>query len=159
MRPHRARMTVVLSATMLAMLCGLGIPLLTQRIVDGPIQNKETGPLPWLILGVLVLGLGEAALFYIRRKIVARPAAEVEARMRFDLYQHLQRLPVAFHDRWQSGQLLSRAVDDLTTLRRFVAFAIDLPDRQQRGRAGRAGHHRGALAVARWSCRWRAHCR
>src|SRR5215203_314305 len=75
-RPHRARMTVVLSATMLAMLCGLGIPLLTQRIVDGPIQNKQTGPLPWLILGVLVLGLGEAALFYLRRKIVARPAAE-----------------------------------------------------------------------------------
>ncbi|MCR3747657.1 ATP-binding cassette, subfamily B [Lentzea californiensis] len=123
-RPHRARMTVVLSATMLAMLCGLGIPLLTQRIVDGPIQNKQTGPLPWLIAGVLVLGIGEAVLFYVRRKIVARPAAEVEARMRFDLYKHLQRLPVSFHDRWQSGQLLSRATNDLTTVRRFVAFAI-----------------------------------
>lgn len=123
-RPHRARMAVVLSATMLAMLCGLGIPLLTQRIVDGPIQNKQTELLPWLILGVLVLGLSEAGLFYIRRKIVARPAAEVEARMRLDLYQRLQRLPVAFHDKWQSGQLLSRATNDLTTVRRFVAFAI-----------------------------------
>ncbi|WP_313887785.1 ABC transporter ATP-binding protein [Lentzea alba] len=123
-RPHRARMAVVLSATMLAMLCGLGIPLLTQRIVDGSIQNKQTDLLPWLILGVLVLGLSEAGLFYIRRKIVARPAAEVEARMRLDLYQRLQRLPVAFHDKWQSGQLLSRATNDLTTVRRFVAFAV-----------------------------------
>ncbi|ANZ36582.1 ABC transporter [Lentzea guizhouensis] len=123
-RPHRARMSVVLSATMLAMLCGLGIPLLTQRIVDGPIQNKETAVLPWLILGVLALGLGEAGLFYVRRKLAARPAAEVEASMRADLYQHLQRLQVSFHDRWQSGQLLSRATNDLSTIRRFVAFAI-----------------------------------
>ncbi|MEU7475386.1 ABC transporter ATP-binding protein [Lentzea sp. NPDC042327] len=123
-RPYRARMTVVLTATMLAMLCGLGIPLLTQRIVDGPIQNKETAVLPWLILGVLVLGLGEAGLFYVRRKLAARPAAEVEAAMRADLYRHLQRLQVSFHDRWQSGQLLSRATNDLSTIRRFVAFAI-----------------------------------
>ncbi|KJK42488.1 ABC transporter [Lentzea aerocolonigenes] len=123
-RPHRARMAVVLSATMLAMLCGLGIPLLTQRIVDGPIQHKETAALPWLIIGVLVLGIGEAVLFYIRRKVVARPAAQVEARMRLDLYQRLQRLPVAFHDRWQSGQLLSRGTNDLTTVRRFVAFGM-----------------------------------
>lgn len=123
-RPHRARMAVVVSATMLAMLCGLGIPLLTQRIVDGPIQNKQTELLPWLILGVLVLGISEATLFYVRRKVVARPAAEVEARMRFDLYQHLQRLQVSFHDRWQSGQLLSRGTNDLTTVRRFVAFAV-----------------------------------
>ncbi len=42
--------------------------------------------------------------------------------MRDDLYEHLQRLPVAFHDRWQGGQLLSRAVSDLTTIRLFVAF-------------------------------------
>nr|WP_157527896.1 ABC transporter ATP-binding protein [Nocardia sp. NRRL S-836] len=117
-------MTVVLSATMLAMLCGLGIPLLTQRIVDGPIQNKETAVLPWLILGVLLLGFGEAGLFYVRRKLAARPAAEVEAGMRADLYRHLQRLQVSFHDRWQSGQLLSRATNDLSTIRRFVAFAI-----------------------------------
>ncbi|WP_245744348.1 ABC transporter ATP-binding protein [Lentzea fradiae] len=123
-RPHRARMAVVLAATMLAMLCGLGIPLLTQRIVDGPIQNGDTATLWWLVLGVLVLGLAEAGLFYVRRKVVARPAAQVEARMRFDLYQRLQRLPVSFHDRWQSGQLLSRATNDLTTVRRFVAFAI-----------------------------------
>src|ERR1700716_806400 len=40
-----------------------------------------------------------------------------------DLYRPLQRLPIAFHDGWQSGQLLSRAVSDLSTLRRFIAFA------------------------------------
>jgi ATP-binding cassette subfamily B protein len=53
----------------------------------------------------------------------ARPTTEIEKRMRADLYHHLQQLPVAFHDRWQSGQLLSRAISDLSTIRRFVAFS------------------------------------
>ena len=43
--------------------------------------------------------------------------------MRADLYAHLQRLPVAFHDRWASGQLLSRATSDLTTIRWFLMFS------------------------------------
>ena len=44
--------------------------------------------------------------------------------MRADLYRHLQRLPVAFHDRWQSGQLLSRAISDLSRSAAFVAFSV-----------------------------------
>ncbi len=42
--------------------------------------------------------------------------------MRNDLYEHLQRLEVGFHDRWQSGQLLSRASSDLSLVRRFASF-------------------------------------
>ena len=44
--------------------------------------------------------------------------------MRDDLYDRLQRLPVAFHDRWPAGQLMSRAVSDLSTIRRFLAFGL-----------------------------------
>ena len=44
--------------------------------------------------------------------------------MRAALYERLQQLPVAFHDRWPAGQLLSRAVSDLSTIRRFLVFGI-----------------------------------
>lgn len=44
--------------------------------------------------------------------------------MRADLYRHLQRLPVAFHDRWASGQLLSRGTTDLMLVRQFLAFPL-----------------------------------
>ena len=37
---------------------------------------------------------------------------------------HLQRLPIAFHDSWQTGQLLSRATTDLSTIRRFLSFGL-----------------------------------
>jgi ATP-binding cassette subfamily B protein len=48
----------------------------------------------------------------------------METAIRGDLYRRLQRLPVSFHDRWQSGQLLSRAVTDLGVIRRFIGFGL-----------------------------------
>ncbi|HEY3895001.1 MAG TPA: ABC transporter ATP-binding protein [Pseudonocardiaceae bacterium] len=122
-RPVRGRLLGSGVAALGAMLAGLGIPLLIQRIVDGPVAHRDRPALVLLSLGVLALGVAEAGLIYLRRALVAGPTAEIEKRMRADLYHHLQRLPVAFHDRWQSGQLLSRGISDLNTIRRFVAFS------------------------------------
>ncbi|HEX3589236.1 MAG TPA: ABC transporter ATP-binding protein [Pseudonocardiaceae bacterium] len=123
-RPVRKQLIGAAAATMLAMVCGLVIPLVMQRILDGPVATHRLSELPVLIGIVVGLGVLEAASFFVRRRMVARPTTQIEARMRADLYRHLQRLPIAFHDQWQSGQLLSRAVSDLSTLRRFFAFAL-----------------------------------
>lgn len=120
----RGRMIASGVAVLVSMICGLTIPLVLQRILDGPVAHKDTGPLPWLVTLVALLGCIEALLFFTRRKLIIGPATQVEARMRADLYRHLQRLPISFHDGWQSGQLLSRAVTDLSTLRRFIAFGV-----------------------------------
>ena len=122
-RPHRAALIGSGVAALTATLAGLAIPLVTRAIVDGPVARGELGTLPWLVLGVLAFGAIEAGLILLRRLLVAGAANQVEATMRADLYAHLQRLPVAFHDRWASGQLLSRAISDLTTIRWFVMFS------------------------------------
>jgi ATP-binding cassette subfamily B protein len=122
-RPHRAALLGSGAAALAATLAGLAIPLVTRAIVDGPIARGDLSALPSLVLGVLAFGLVEAGLIFLRRMLVAGPSNQVEATMRSDLYAHLQRLPVAFHDRWASGQLLSRATSDLTTIRWFVAFS------------------------------------
>ncbi|MFC0438557.1 ABC transporter ATP-binding protein [Kutzneria buriramensis] len=122
-RPVRFDLYASLAAALVAMLAGLAIPLVIQQIIDGPVAHHELWKLPWLVTLVLVLGVIEAGLFYLRRRLNVRPSTTVEMRLREDVYHHLQRLPVAFHDRWQTGQLLSRAVNDLSTLRRFIAFA------------------------------------
>ncbi|MFI0909407.1 ABC transporter ATP-binding protein [Streptomyces abikoensis] len=123
LRPVWLPVTGAAGATFGALLCGLGIPLVVQRVIDGPLGSGDFGRLPWLIALVAVLGTAEAGLLWARRKLIARPTALVESRMRADLFAHLLRLPVAFHDRWQSGQLMSRAVNDLVTLRKYLAFA------------------------------------
>jgi ATP-binding cassette subfamily B protein len=71
----------------------------------------------------LLLGVIETGLFFARRRAMAVAALGVETDLRRDLFAHLQRLPVAFHDRWPSGQLLSRLTTDLSTLRRFIGLA------------------------------------
>jgi ATP-binding cassette subfamily B protein len=122
-RPHRWALLGGGGAALAGTLAGLTIPLVTRAIVDGPIARGELGALPWLVLGVLALGTLEAVLMFLRRRLVARPSTGIEAAMRADLFAHLQRLPVAFHDAWPSGQLLSRATADLNTVRWFVAFS------------------------------------
>ncbi|MFF8017340.1 ABC transporter transmembrane domain-containing protein [Streptomyces sp. NPDC007929] len=123
-RPVRARLSGAAGVAILASCVGLVIPLVLKWMVDGPIAHRDPAGV-WLgALCLLLLGFTEALLFGLRRWLVARPLSHVEASMRAALYRHLQRLPVAFHDRWASGQLLSRATTDLMLLRQFLAFPL-----------------------------------
>ncbi|MER5561561.1 ABC transporter ATP-binding protein [Streptomyces sp. NPDC002506] len=123
-RPIRTRLFSAAFVAIVASCLGLVIPLVLKWIVDGPVADRDPGGV-WLgALYLLLLGLAEAALFGYRRWLVARPLASVEAEMRADLYRHVQRLPVSFHDRWASGQLLSRGTTDLMLLRMFLAFPL-----------------------------------
>ncbi len=123
-RPALPALVASTVSAMAAMLCGLLFPLVIQRIIDGPIADGDLAGL-WPLAGALLgLGFFEAALFWVRRMLASRPTMRVEATMRAAMYDHLQRLPVAFHDRWPAGQLMSRAVSDLTTIRRFLAFGL-----------------------------------
>ncbi|EGX59000.1 ABC transporter ATP-binding protein [Streptomyces zinciresistens K42] len=123
-RPVRARMVCAAAVAVVASCLALVIPLVLKWMVDGPVADRDPAGV-WLgALYLLLLGIVEALLFGLRRWLVARPLAGVEASMRAALYARLQRLPVAFHDRWASGQLLSRATTDLMLLRMFLAFPL-----------------------------------
>ncbi|MFI6686955.1 ABC transporter ATP-binding protein [Streptomyces sp. NPDC050485] len=123
-RPVRTRLFSAAFVAIVASCLGLVIPLVLKWIVDGPVAQHDPGGV-WLgALYLLLLGVAEAVLFGFRRWLVARPLAAVEAAMRADLYRHVQRLPVAFHDRWASGQLLSRGTTDLMLLRMFLSFPL-----------------------------------
>ena len=122
--PVRTRMAGAALVAIVASCLGLVFPLVLKWMVDGPVKDRDTGGI-WLgALWLLLLGLAEAGLFGFRRWLVARPLAGVEAAMRADLYRHVQRLPVAFHDRWPSGQLLSRGTTDLMLVRMFLTFPL-----------------------------------
>ncbi|WP_406332966.1 ABC transporter ATP-binding protein [Streptomyces sp. NBC_00203] len=123
-RPVRVRLFGAALVAVVASCTGLVFPLVLKWMVDGPVAGHDPAGV-WLgALYLLLLGLAEAGLFGLRRWLVARPLAGVEAAMRADLYRHLQRLPVAFHDRWASGQLLSRGTTDLMLVRMFLAFPL-----------------------------------
>ena len=117
-------MVLLLLAAAAATAASMAVPLVIRRVVDGPIARRDADGL--LLLGglALVLGVTEAGLTFIRRWVQSSTALDIEARIRNDLYAHLQRLPLAFHERWQSGQLLSRVTSDLAVIRRFLSFGL-----------------------------------
>ncbi|MFJ5550609.1 ABC transporter ATP-binding protein [Streptomyces sp. NPDC093225] len=123
-RPVRVRWLTAVFVAIAASCVGLVIPLVLKWIVDGPVAAGDTAGVVWGAVWLVLLGLAEAALFGYRRWLVARPLSRVEADLRGELYAHLQRVPVAFHDRWASGQLLSRGTTDLMMVRQFLAFPL-----------------------------------
>ncbi|SMY00425.1 MULTISPECIES: ABC transporter ATP-binding protein [unclassified Brevibacterium] len=115
---------VVLALTLLANGIQLIIPLITGHIIDGPIAHRDLSGL-WLpVFGVLVIGIAEAVALWARRLLIAPVVAQWEITWRSRLFDRLQYTSVAIHDSWESGQLLSRAINDLSQLRRFFAFGI-----------------------------------
>jgi ATP-binding cassette, subfamily B, bacterial len=122
-RPYRGLIALTFIGALLASLAQLTIPLVTAAIVDGPLADGDRGALVPLLSLALLFGIAEAALFYLRRWAANKSCLRLERDLRDTLYARLQRLPVSFHDRWASGQLLSRAFSDLSTIRRFFGFA------------------------------------
>jgi len=124
LRPYRYRLAFFLLAAILSTGTEIVIPLIAKVVIDSAVTNHERGLL--LPLGLLAVGLGAAgaALSLIRRWGVGNAVAGMEQRIWDDMYAHLQRLDPAFHDEWQSGQLLSRATTDLSSIRRFAGFGL-----------------------------------
>ncbi|MGI6879502.1 ABC transporter ATP-binding protein [Microbacterium sp. gxy059] len=107
-----------------ASIVALLIPTALEWIVGGPLSTGETGPVVWGALAVLGLGLLEALMVYLRRWLVLAPATSIEYNVRTSFYNRLQKLPIEFHDRWQGGQLLSRMMQDIGLIRRWMAFGL-----------------------------------
>jgi ATP-binding cassette subfamily B protein len=115
-KPWTKQIIVMFIAAMVGVGASTLVPLVIEAIVDGPIKRGDRGQL------VLVLGIAEAGLIGLRRWIQSIAVLRIERDMRDDFYAHLQKLTVGFHDRWGTGQLLSRATSDLSTIRRFFGF-------------------------------------
>jgi ATP-binding cassette subfamily B protein len=122
LRPYRGYLNFMLVIATLAMVVQSALPIITAALIDGSIARHDTSGMYPLIGLALLFGVLEAVLFGIRRRAMNISSLAIETDLRRDFYQHLQRLPVSFHDRWPSGQLLSRVTSDLSTLRRFVGF-------------------------------------
>jgi ATP-binding cassette, subfamily B, bacterial len=122
LRPYLWQLLFMLSVACLSVGTEITIPLLTKSVIDDAVARQNRELLVLLGLAATGLGVAQAVLNFTRRWVQARAVTGMEQAMRKDLYAHLQRLETAFHDEWQSGQLLSRATTDLAAIRRFSGF-------------------------------------
>ncbi|HEV8157060.1 MAG TPA: ABC transporter ATP-binding protein [Gaiellales bacterium] len=102
----------------------LAIPTLLQRAIDNAIVPKDLSKLTPYVAAALVLGLLRFCVNFIRRYATSRIGVHIEARMRELLYSAYLDFPRAFFDRHATGQVVSRATNDLYPIRYFIGWGM-----------------------------------
>ena len=124
LRPYALRFASMAVFAGLGIAATIVVPLVTRAVIDGPIADADRRGLYALGAAAIAVGIVEALLMFLRRWVVSKATLGVETDVRVELYAQLQRLPLHFHSRWESGQLLSRMMSDLSTIRRFLGFGM-----------------------------------
>lgn len=123
-RPIRVRWGVGLLVAFGAGALEISIPQVLQIIVDHLSQSTTESAI-WVAGGmVLLLGIAHASFMYWRRWLIVDPTSTIELSMRMNFFDRLLSAPLSLLDRWPSGQLLTRSMSDLGTIRRWLSFGI-----------------------------------
>jgi ABC-type multidrug transport system fused ATPase/permease subunit len=101
----------------------IAIPLVVARAIDESILGDERPLAPQLAL-IGVIALARSGINFLRRYATARVGVGVEARMRELLYEAYLRFPRAFYDLHPTGQVVSRATNDLYPIRYFIGWGM-----------------------------------
>ena len=123
LRPYRAGTLWALVLASFAMVGTAALPWLTGRAID-QIQQGDRGALRLLCGAIVAAALGRLVLSVARRLVAGRVSLGVEVDMRDRLYGHLLALDMGFFDNQQTGQLMSRATVDLSSVRFFLGYGL-----------------------------------
>jgi ATP-binding cassette subfamily B multidrug efflux pump len=117
---------IFFSALNLAALTALGlyVPRIIRDVIDQGLALREVGFLARSALILLLLGLATAALAALQRYVSEWIGARVGYDLRNRLYDHIQNLSFAYHDHAQTGQLISRCIEDVRSVQNFIGGSI-----------------------------------
>ncbi|HEY8626493.1 MAG TPA: ABC transporter ATP-binding protein [Solirubrobacteraceae bacterium] len=123
LRPYKSSVVWSFALAAGAMVATVLIPFLTGRAIDAIRAHSHHELTLWAI-AIAVAGVFRLVLSVFRRLIAGRVSLGVELDLRNGLYAQLQRLELAFFDRSQTGQLMSRATVDLQSVRFFLGYGL-----------------------------------
>jgi ATP-binding cassette subfamily B multidrug efflux pump len=123
-RPYRQQVLLALLALVFMTVISLAIPLIIQEVIDKGLVEKDAQLLITSALILLVIGIVEAGLMYWQRYLTERVASQVGYDLRNRMYDHIQRLSFTYHDHAETGQLISRTIEDVRSIERFTGNGI-----------------------------------
>ena len=123
LRPYRAGVVWSLVLAALAMVATVAIPWLTGRAIDR-LDAGDEGALQRYAVLIAVAAAARLGFSVARRLVAGRVSLAIEFDLRNLIYRHLQSLELAFFDRQQTGQLMSRATVDLQSVRFFLGYGL-----------------------------------
>jgi ATP-binding cassette subfamily B protein len=123
-KPYRWQFLAAALISLAIVLAQVAEPEVVKRFIDEVLSGTHPGRLLPYALTTLALGVVWPFLSFCRRHVSGWIAFGLEFNMRNNIYAHMQRLSVDFHDGWQSGELVTRAVTDIARIRRYVGFGL-----------------------------------
>jgi ABC-type multidrug transport system fused ATPase/permease subunit len=116
--------SVGLACALVFTLLSLLIPILVQRTIDDAIDGGDRSLLVPYLAAIVVVASLRFGVNFTRRYATARIGITVEARLRSMLYEAYLRYPRAFYDRHATGEVISRATNDIYPVRYFIGWGV-----------------------------------
>jgi ABC-type multidrug transport system fused ATPase/permease subunit len=116
--------SVGLACALVFTLLSLLIPILVQRTIDDAIDGGDHSLLVPYLAAIVVVASLRFGVNFTRRYATARIGITVEARLRSMLYEAYLRYPRAFYDRHATGEVISRATNDIYPVRYFIGWGV-----------------------------------
>lgn len=123
-RPRRRELYRFLLLSVVTALLAVATPVLAGRVIDAIVQGKESGTVTRLALLIAVIAVAEAGLGLLTRLLSATLGEGLILDLRTAVFDHVQRMPVAFFTRTRTGALVSRLNNDVIGAQRAFSNTL-----------------------------------
>lgn len=123
-RPHRARINRFLLLSTVTALLAVATPILAGRVVDAIVRGADSGTVTRLALLIALIAVAEAGLGLLTRWLSANLGEGLILDLRTAVFDHVQRMPVAFFTRTRTGALVSRLNNDVIGAQRAFSNTL-----------------------------------
>ncbi|UQI46417.1 ABC transporter ATP-binding protein/permease [Streptomyces sp. HU2014] len=123
-RPHRRRLGQFLLLSVVMALLAVATPVLAGRVVDAIVKGDDAGTVTGLALLIALIAVAEAALGLLTRWLSATLGEGLILDLRTAVFDHVQRMPVAFFTRTRTGALVSRLNNDVIGAQRAFSNTL-----------------------------------
>lgn len=119
---HKGAYFIAVLALVISTSLDMLSPQLTKRIIDDVIGQGNLAILPYLLGGILLVGVGRMIFMYVKEYTFDVTAAKIAGNMRKDIFAHMQGLSAEFFDRNNTGELMARVKDDIDRVWDAIGF-------------------------------------
>ncbi|MBO0510411.1 ABC transporter ATP-binding protein [Streptomyces beijiangensis] len=123
-RPHRTQVVQFLLLSVVMALLAVATPVLSGRVVDAIVKGKASGTVTALALLIAGIALVEAAIGVLTRWLSSTLGEGLILDLRTAVFDHVQRMPVAFFTRTRTGALVSRLNNDVIGAQRAFSSTL-----------------------------------
>jgi ATP-binding cassette subfamily B protein len=121
---YRGRYAIGLACLVATGTLAMSVPYLLKRAVDTIAAGGAAATVGWLAAAIVAIALAQSVVRTVSRFVIFNVGRDIEYDLRNDLFAHLERLPLAYYQTQQTGDLMSRLVNDITAVRMLLGVGF-----------------------------------